>query len=167
MPSVPSAQSDRLTLIVAIARGGVIGKDGKLPWDLPEDHAFFLEMTRGHAVIMGHATYDEVGRALPDRRNLVVSRNSSLVLPDAEVFSSVERAIESARRTDPDPFVIGGAEIFRAALPYVTRILVTEIDRAFEGDTTFFLDRSGFREVARRRGVDDTLSFVTLERSPS
>jgi len=167
MPSVPSTSSDRLTMIVAIACGGVIGKNGKLPWDLPEDHAFFLETTRGHAVIMGHATFDEEGRALPDRRNLVVSRNPNLVLPGAEVFPSVDRAIESARRTDEDPFVIGGAEVFRAALPYVTRIFVTEIDRTFEGDTTFFLDRSGFREVARRRGTDPTLSFVTLERSPS
>jgi dihydrofolate reductase len=114
---------------------------------------------------MGHATYDEEGRPLPDRRNLVVSRKPTLVLPGAEVFPSVECAIESARETDPEPFVIGGAEVFRAALPYVTRILVTEIDRTYDGDTTFILDRSGFREVARRRGADPTLSFVTLERS--
>ena len=153
------------TLIAAIAKNGVIGKDGGLPWRIPEDLKHFKRTTLGHAVIMGRKTFDEVGRPLPDRRNIVVTRKQGLVLAGCEVVGSVEAAIELARATDPEPFVIGGAEIYRAALPYATRMILTELDRDAEGDTWFpAFDRSGWMEVERRAGETPGVTFVTLER---
>lgn len=156
-----------LTLIAAVARNGVIGKGGGLPWKIPEDLAFFKRTTTGHAVIMGRRTFEEVGRPLPNRRNIVVSRRAGLTLPGCEVAASLEEAIAAARTTDPDPFVIGGAEIYRAALGLgvATRMLVTEIDRDVEGDTWFpEFDRAVWRETERRAGDTPGVTFVTYER---
>lgn len=153
-----------LTLVLAIAQNGALGLRGKLPWHLPEDLAFFKRVTWGHAIIMGRRTWDETGAALPGRRNIVVSRDRSLALPGAEVVSSIEAAIALARATDPDPCVIGGAEMYRMALPYATRIILTEIALSPEADTFFTFDRGLFNEVERRPGVDPRLTFVTLER---
>jgi len=152
-----------LTFIVAVARNGVMGKDGKLPWDLPEDRAFFRDSTMGHAVIMGRRTWDERGVPLPGRRNIVVSRSGRVSGSGREVVTTIEDAIARARATDPDPFVLGGAEIFRLALPYATRILLTEIEFDAEGDTFFPpLDRAAWREVERRPG--DRADYVTYAR---
>jgi dihydrofolate reductase len=155
---------DDLTLVMAIADDGAVGLRGKVPWEIPEDRRHFAEATVGHAVIMGRATWDEVGAALADRRNIVVSRRAGLALAGAEVAASVEDAIRMARATDSDPRVIGGAEVARAALPFTSRILLTEVHREVEADTYFALDRRGFRETDRRRGEDPTIEFVTLER---
>ncbi len=161
-----SSQEERqpLTLVLAIGKNGAIGKDGKVPWHIPEDLKHFRRATTGHAVIMGRKTWDEVGKPLPNRRNLVVSRSKGLTLPGAEVYATLEEAIAHARETDADPRIIGGAQIYAAALPLATRILLTEVDREVEGDTFFQLDRTGFRETERRKGEDPTVSFVTLER---
>jgi len=153
-----------LTLILAIGKNSVIGKDGKVPWRIPEDLKHFRRLTTGHAVIMGRKTWDEVGKPLPNRRNIVISRTRGLELPGAEVVSTLEEAIARARATDPDPFVIGGAQIYQAALPLATRIYLTEVDQAIAGDTFFHLDRTGFHETERRQGEDPSVSFVTLER---
>ncbi len=152
-----------LTFIAAVSRNGVMGKDGKLPWDLPEDRAFFRESTLGHAVIMGRRTWDERGAPLDGRRNIVVSRSGQVSGSGREVVPTIEDAIALARATDPDPFVLGGAEIFRLALPYATRILLTEIDFDVDGDTFFPpFDRTQWRATARRRG--DRADYVTYER---
>jgi dihydrofolate reductase len=153
-----------LCLVLAVAKNGVIGKDGKVPWHVPEDLKHFRRSTTGHAVIMGRKTWDEVGKPLPNRRNLVVSRNADLRLDGAEVVPSLDEAIALARTTDAEPRVIGGAEIYRLALPLATRVLLTEIQLEPEGDTFFTLDRSGFRETERRAGEDPRAVFVTLER---
>jgi dihydrofolate reductase len=153
-----------LCLVLAVAKNGVIGNNGKVPWRVPEDLKHFRASTTGHAVIMGRKTWDEVGKPLPNRRNLVVSRKADLQLEGAEVVSSLEEAIARARATDAEPRVIGGAEIYRLALPLATRVLLTEIDLEPEGDTYFTLDRSGFRETERRVGEDPRAVFVTLER---
>lgn len=151
-----------LAIVVAISRNDVIGKDGKLPWHVPEDLKHFKDLTLGHAIIMGRATFEEVGKPLPKRRNIVVTSRGPI--PGCDVATSVEDAIRLARETDREPRVIGGAGIFRAALPYVTTIHLTEIDRDVDGDTRFHLDRTGFREVERRRGESPDVWFVTLER---
>lgn len=162
-PRDPTLRSP-LTFIVAVSRNGVMGKDGKLPWDLPEDRAFFRRSTMGHAVIMGHRTWDERGEPLDGRRNIVVSRSGNVSGSGREVVPTIEGAIALARTTDPDPFVLGGAEIFRLAMPYATRILLTEIDFEVEGDTFFApLDRAVWRATARRRG--DRATYVTYERA--
>ncbi len=153
-----------LCLVLAVAKNGVIGKDGQLPWRVPEDLKHFRRSTVGHAVIMGRKTWDEVGKPLPERRNIVVSRKAGLRLEGAEVVTSLDEAIARARTTDEEPRVIGGAEIYRLALPLATRVLLTEIQLEPEGDTFFELDRSGFRETERRMGDDPRAVYVTLVR---
>jgi dihydrofolate reductase len=153
-----------LVLVLAVASNGVIGKDGKVPWHIPEDLKHFRRVTTGHAIIMGRKTWDEVGKPLPNRRNIVVTRQPGLVLPGAEVTNTLEEAIARARTTDPEPRVIGGAEIYRLALPLATKIYLTEVDREVEGDTFFALDRSGFRETERRLGEEPGVVFLTLQR---
>jgi dihydrofolate reductase len=152
-----------LVFVLAVADNGAIGKDGKVPWHIPEDLAHFKAMTVGHAILMGRATWDEVKKPLPKRRNIVISRTVTS-LPGAEVCSSLEQAIALARETDPEPRIIGGAQIYAAALPFATRIFLTEVHRRPEADTFFVLDRTGFRETSRRRGETEDVEFVTLER---
>jgi dihydrofolate reductase len=153
-----------LALVVAIANNGVIGKAGQLPWDLPEDRRHFRAVTTGHAVILGRRTYQEIDKPLPNRRNIVVSRSPGFAPAGCEVVPSLDEAIRLARTTDEEPRVIGGAGIYREALPLATKIFLTEVDLEPEGDTRFDLDRSGFVEVERRRGEDPRVTFVQLER---
>jgi dihydrofolate reductase len=154
-----------LSMVVAIGDNGAIGKDGKVPWRIPEDLKHFKNVTMGHAIIMGRKTWDEVGRPLPGRRNLVVSRQAGLTLEGAEVFPTLETAITAARTTDPEPHVIGGSTIYDAAMPLATRIHLTEVHREVEADTFFPpFDRSVWREVARRPAETEGVEFVTLER---
>ncbi len=153
-----------LALIVAWARGRVIGKDGDLPWREPEDLAFFKRTTTGHAILMGRRTCESIGRPLPRRRNIVITRNADYTAEGCEVVTSVEAAIDMARTTDDCPFVIGGAGIYAAALPLVTRMYVTEIDRDVDGDTWFpEYDADAWRETSRN--VIGELAFVTYDRA--
>jgi dihydrofolate reductase len=163
--SRPQRAALPLTLIAAVSSNGVIGKGGQLPWDLPEDRAHFRAATLGHAVIMGRRTWDETGAPLEGRRNLVVSRSGAVSGTGREVFATLADALAAARATDPQPFVIGGAELFRLALPLATRLLLTELDFAAEGDTFFpAFDRSAWRVTERRRG--DRATYVTYQREP-
>ncbi|HTA21270.1 MAG TPA: dihydrofolate reductase [Polyangia bacterium] len=163
--TAPEAQRPPLALIAAVSRDGVIGKNGKVPWDLPEDRAHFRRSTLGHAVIMGRKTWDETGRPLDGRRNLVVSRAGAVSGRDdeREVTATLEDAIARARTTDAAPFVIGGAELFRLALPLATRLVLTELTFDAEGDTYFPpFDRAAWRVTERRPG--DRAVYVTYER---
>jgi dihydrofolate reductase len=153
-----------LALVVAIAKNGVIGKDGQLPWRIPEDLRHFKNVTMGHTVVMGRKTFDSIGKVLPGRRFVVVSRKSGLTIEGAEVASSLDEAIAIARKADDEPRIIGGAQIYEAALPQVTKIYLTEVKRDVEGDAFFHLDRSGFRETERKKGETEEVEFVTLER---
>lgn len=155
-----------LALIAAVARNGVIGKDGGLPWRIPEDTRHFMRTTKGHAVLMGRRTWEEVKKPLPGRRNLVISRTPGFLAPGAEVFPTLDAAIAAARETDPLPFVIGGTRLYAEALPLATLLYLTEIDRDADGDTHFPpFDRSLFRELERRPAETETdVSFVTLAR---
>ncbi|MCP5071050.1 MAG: dihydrofolate reductase [bacterium] len=142
----------------------VIGKDGDLPWHLPEDLRFFKKTTMGHAMIMGRKCYASIGRALPGRRSLVLSRNPEFEAPGCEVFPDFDVALAAARETDPCPFVIGGAAIYELAMPLVTRLVVTEVHEVHAGDVYFpRFDEGAFREV-ERRASDAGLTFRTLER---
>jgi len=159
-----------VTLVAAVARGGVIGRGGTIPWRLPEDLARFKELTTGHAVVMGRRTWDSLPdrfRPLPGRRNVVVTRSAEWGAAGAERASSVEDALhllEGAERV----FVIGGGEIYAAALTRADELLLTEIDLEVEGDTLFPpYDRAAFDEVARaeRVSADGTrFAFVTYAR---
>lgn len=151
-----------LAFVVAVARNGAIGMDGKLPWRIPEDMKHFKRVTLGHAVIMGRKTWESIGKPLVDRRNIVVSRSASI--GGVEVARSVDDALELAWQTDEEPRVIGGGEIYRLALPRATKIFLTEIDRDVVADAFFKFERSGWREVERRAGEEPGVSYVTLER---
>lgn len=155
-----------LAMIVAVGDNGAIGKDGKVPWRIPEDMRYFKNTTMGHAIIMGRKTWDEVGKPLAGRRNIVVTRQAGLVLEGAEVFTNVEDAIRAARTTDPEPHVIGGSALYEACFPIATKIHLTEVHRNVDADTFFpKWDRSEWRETSRRKAEQsEDVEFVVLER---
>ena len=128
---------EALTLIAAMSSNRVIGAAGQLPWHEPEDLRFFKATTAGHAVIMGRKTWDALGRPLPKRRNLVVTRQTGLVANGAEVYPTLDAAVTAARLSDVEPMVIGGGEIYRQALASATRIHLTEVRGEVAGDATF------------------------------
>ncbi len=153
-----------LTLIAAVSRNGVIGRAGRVPWDLPEDRAHFRNTTMGHAIIMGRRTWDETSAPLPGRRNLVVSRGAVANTPGRENFATLEQAICAARATDCAPMVIGGAEIFALAMPLATRLVLSELQFATDGDTFFpGFDRHQWQAVSEHPG--DRATYVTYERT--
>lgn len=152
-----------LALVAAMTASRVIGKDGKIPWHYPEDMKHFRRVTLDHAVIMGRATYDSIGKPLPKRRNIVLTRNASLRIEGCDVVSSLADALRLAREHDSEPRVIGGGEIYAAALPMATRLFLTYLDVEHEGDAYFpAFDASEWSEDERRRS--DGLTFVTLVR---
>jgi len=164
-PIPPSASTSRLPLVmvVAITPSRVIGRNNTIPWDLPEDRKRFVEVTRGHAVIMGRLTWESIGRPLRNRRNIVVTRNRNLTLDGAETAGSLEAAIALARQTDDEPRLMGGAQLYEQALPLATRIYLTLIDEDVPGDTVFpELNEAEWRVVEERRG--DRAVYRTLER---
>ncbi|WP_079435640.1 dihydrofolate reductase [Zoogloea sp. LCSB751] len=159
-----------LALIAACARGGVIGIENRLPWHLPEDMKFFRETTRGRPVIMGRKTWESLPNAfrpLPGRLNIVVSRNPDFRATGGQVVASLEAALAAAGDTEI-AFVIGGAELYRQALPLAGRLLLTEIDRDYAGDAFFpDFDRSVWREASRQSQVAESglpFAFVSYER---
>jgi len=140
----------RLTLIVARARNGTIGLRGALPWRLPEDLAQFRRTTLGHPILMGRRTHESIGRPLPGRRNIVLSRDPGFRAAGCEVAPDLDRALALCADTD-EAFVIGGADLYRAALPRADRLLITEIGADFEGDVFFPpVDAARWLEVERR-----------------
>ncbi len=171
-PSIrPSGASTvALEIVVAIAANGVIGDRNGLPWRLPADLRHFRKLTTGHAVLMGRRTWDSIGRALPERQNIVITRRADFRPEGAEVAHSLDAAIALAR-LPPPLCCIGGGEIFRIALPRATRMHVTEIAADFPGDAFFpEFDRSLWRETAREThpaGADAAFAyaFVTYDRA--
>jgi dihydrofolate reductase len=160
----------RVSLVAAIARGGVIGDGASIPWHIPEDLAFFRDLTMGHIVVMGRRTWDSLPerfRPLPGRRNIVLTRNGTWSAGGAERAASLDDALRLADGAE-ELFVIGGAEIFAEALPVADRLVLTEIDLGAEGEVRFpDWDRDAFAEVTRQQAVaaDGTmLSFVSYER---
>jgi dihydrofolate reductase len=139
----------RITVIAAVARNGVIGRDGRIPWHIPGDLPRFKRITMGHPVIMGRRTWESLGRPLPGRRNIVISRTPGYAAGGAEVFASLAEALAACAGA-PEVFVIGGTEVYREALAVADRLLLTEIDADFEGDARFPpFDRAAWRETAR------------------
>jgi len=163
-----------VSLIVAVAANGVIGRDGALPWHLPEDLRRFKRLTSGHHLIVGRATWESIGRPLPDRHFVVVTRGELPALPGVTAVRSVEAGIRFALAAgDDEPFVAGGTGIFREALErdLVDRIHLTRIHRDYDGDAIFPpFDESRFREVAHEAHAADPSSdrpafdFVIYER---
>ncbi len=142
----------RLALIAAVAANGVIGSDNALPWRLPEDLKRFKALTLGHPVIMGRKTFESIGRPLPGRRNLVITRNAGYRADGCEVLGSLEAALAACAGSTDEVFVIGGAQIYAEALPLAQRLYLTEIRRDYPGDARFpDWSHAQWHEVARER----------------
>lgn len=125
-----------LTLIVARARNGVIGRDNQLPWHLPEDLAFFKRTTMGAPIIMGRKTHESIGRPLPGRRNIVVTRDGSRHFNGCETATSMREALTVAGDA-PEAFLIGGTALYQEGIAYADKLIITEIAAEFDGDATF------------------------------
>lgn len=161
-----------VSAIVAVTKNGVIGNSGELPWYLPADLRHFKEITTGHAVIMGRKTYDSIvtrlGHGLPDRQNIVVTRNPDVHADDIQTASSIDDALALVK-TD-EPIIIGGAQIYELASNQVDRWYVTEIDTDISGDVTLKgFDKTQFKEVDRVDHLADEKNpfdyhFVIYER---
>ncbi|MDF1562113.1 MAG: dihydrofolate reductase [Deltaproteobacteria bacterium] len=164
-----------LVIIAAVGPERLIGRGGGLPWRIPEDLKFFKAQTVGHAIVMGRLTWEEVGRPLPRRRNIVVSRSPDFRPEGAEVTPSLEAALALAWAEDAEPRIIGGAHLYAAALPLATRLLLTEVDASHlevppgqPGDVFFpAFDRSLWEETRRTPGETPGVVFTELTRSAS
>jgi dihydrofolate reductase len=169
---LPPGARSRIALIAAVAHNGVIGADNRLPWRLPDDVRRFRDLTTGHSVIMGRRTWESIGKPLPGRQNIVVTRARDRAIPGVEFAPSLDAALELANRPEP-VFVIGGEALYREALPRAELLYLTEILRDFEGDARFpDFDRSRWRETSREPraalGAAGGLAyhFVSYERLP-
>ena len=125
-----------LSIIVAKSRNNVIGVNGEMPWHISEDLKNFKAITMGKPIIMGRATYESIGRPLPGRRNIIITRQSDYHIDEAEVFSSPDSALE-AIESHQEAMIIGGGEIYAALLPKVNRLYITHIEKNMDGDTFF------------------------------
>ena len=158
-----------VSIIVAVASNGVIGDKNSLLWHIREDMVHFRTTTSGHPVIMGRKTYDSIGRPLPKRTNVVITRDANLAIEGCSVVHSLEEAIEMFDSAE-EVFVIGGAQIYAQALPLAERIYLTVVGKEYEGDTSFpAFDYSQWTELskedyARGEEYEYPFSFITLER---
>jgi dihydrofolate reductase len=162
-----------ITLVVAVAENGVIGRDNKMPWHLPADLAHFKLLTWGKPIVMGRKTFESIGKPLPGRTNIVVTRDPAWSSPGVVVAHSIDAAFEAALRAPgaPEVMVIGGAQLYADCLPRAARIEFTQVHGQPEGDTHFApLDLKRWREVARHEHAADArnafaLTFITYARA--
>ncbi len=153
----------RVVMVAAVAANGVIGLDGGVPWHLTEDLRHFKALTTGNTLVMGRRTYESIGRALPDRVTVVVTRDPDWSAPGVTTVRSVEDGIARAHQLAGDVMIGGGAGIYAAAMPYATHQVLTEVDRSPDGDTFYpDFDRDQWRES--RREDHDGFAFVWWER---
>jgi dihydrofolate reductase len=159
-----------ISLLVAMDRNRLIGKDNDLPWRLPADLAYFKKMTMGHPIVMGRKTYESIGRPLPGRENIIITRNSTYSAVGCKVIQSIDEIIELSK-TKTETFVIGGSEIFKEILPFVDKLYITEIEEEFEGDTYFpNIPFEDWKLISREKGIQDEKNpyefyFCVYERS--
>lgn len=159
-----------IQLVVAYSDNRVIGKDNTLPWRLPSDLAHFKRVTMGLPIVMGRKTWESLGRPLPGRRNLVISRNGGYIAEGAEVYPSLDAALDACRDAER-VCVIGGEQLFRLALPLAQKVIATEVHADIDGDTWFPpLDATQWAESERLPQAaekDLTFDFVTFKRQTS
>lgn len=156
-----------ISLIVAMAKNRVIGCDGWLPWHLPQDLARFKQLTLGHHLLMGRTTWESIGKPLPGRTSLVLSRDPAFQAQGAEVFCGMADAMAAARaRGESELFVCGGEEVYRQAMPLCQRIHLTELEREVEGDRFFpQISDAEFRSLETREYTDtEPCRYTILER---
>lgn len=158
-----------LSIIVAASENNVIGKDNQLLWHLPDDLRHFKRTTRGHAVIAGRKTFESQGKPLPERTNIIITRDPNYKAEGCFVVHSLDKALNLVK-DDDEPFIIGGEQIYRMALPQVKRIYLTRVHAEFEGDTFFpEPDMEQWDEISRKYHKKDqkhahSFSILVLER---
>ena len=155
------------SIIAAVSRNNVIGKDNKLPWDIPEDSEYFYNFVCDKTVFMGQKTYESIGHPIDALENIVLSFDHSLKIPGCLVLHSIEEVLERYRGEDREIMIIGGESIYREFLPYVDKMYLTFIDADFEGDTHFpNWNKDDWVEISRRDSKNDlcSYSFVILKR---
>ena len=158
-----------IALVVAMAENRVIGKENKLIWHLPADLKFFKNLTTGHPIIMGRKTFESIGKPLPNRTNIVITRQADFTAEGCLVAHSLTEALMLAQQLDSDIFVIGGAEIYKQAMFLADTIYLTEVHHTFEGDTFFpEIDSVLWQETSREEHKADEknpydYAFVTLK----
>jgi dihydrofolate reductase len=160
----------RISLIVAHSQNRVIGVQNRLPWNLPEDLRRFKTITMGHPIIMGRKTFDSIGRVLPHRENLIISRQPGYEVSGAVVFSGLDAALAYSQGKTDEAFVIGGGEIYALALPKANRIYLTLVHQEYAGDAFFpNYEAYGFTEISREErpaGPDHpAYAFAVLEKT--
>ena len=145
-----------ISLIVAMDQNRVIGKNNELPWHLPADLQYFKKVTMGHPIVMGRKTFESIGRVLPGRENVIVTRNQDFKAEGCVVLHDIEQIKTFADSRDEEVFVIGGAEIFKEILPVTDRLYITEIHETFEGDTFFpVIDENQWDKISSNSGSID------------
>jgi dihydrofolate reductase len=157
----------KVSIIVAIARNGVIGSENRLPWHIPDDFKWFRKQTSRHAVIMGRSTFESIGKPLPERANIILSRRGDFTVPGAEVFPSLDEALEHLReKGEEEAFVIGGAQVYRETLPFADRLYLTLIRDDYPGDARFPpIPEGDFHTVFEESHAGEPpYSFVIMER---
>ena len=158
-----------ISIIVAIAKNGVIGDKNTLLWHLREDMIHFRTITSGHPVVMGRKTYDSIGRPLPKRTNVVITRDTELQIEGCTMAHSLTEAVELFDSSE-EVFIIGGAQIYNQAMPLADRLYLTIIDKEYEGDSSFpEIDYNSWRQIScekfeRGEAFEYPFSFITLER---
>ncbi len=146
-----------LSIIVAVAKNNVIGKDNKLIWHLPEDLKRFKQLTTGHTIIMGRKTFESLGRVLPNRKHIVLCNDAKLNIEDenVEVIDNIQ-LLDNYINSEEENFIIGGATIYKLLMPYANKMYITKINEEFEGDVYFpQIDSNVWQEVERQKGIKD------------
>lgn len=158
----------RVTLVAAVADNGVIGNDGDIPWRIPADFAHFKALTLGHVLVMGRATYDSIGRPLPGRTTIVLTRDPQWAVDGVLVASSLDEALHLAAALPGEVYVAGGAGVYTHALAHAHAQVLTEVHLSPEGDTRYpDFDRDQWVETRREPHLDAEVphEFVWLERA--
>lgn len=152
-------------IIVAIARNGVIGRNGQLPWHLPSDLKHFKKTTMNYPIVMGRKTFESIGRPLPGRNNIVLTRDTSLSLPGCIVVHSIQDALDNCK-DEEKVFIIGGADIFNISLPFTDTIIVTALEREVDGDVYFHeIDPTIFKQTeSAHYNIEEPYSIIRYER---
>ena len=159
-----------ISYIVAMDKNRVIGKDNQLPWHLPADLKFFKKVTMGHPIVMGRKTHESIGKPLPGRENIILTRNQTYKSEGCSVIHSVEELNRLVEEKNEEVFVIGGAELFKATFAHVDRLYITKIEHEFEGDTYFpDFKESDWKIISQEKGIKDEknpydYSFIIYER---
>lgn len=161
-----------ISAIVAVSANGVIGKEGAIPWRLPAEQAIFKRTTMGHPIIMGRKTHESIGRPLPGRANIVITRQTNYHAQGCTVVESIQQAVEVAKKSPggEEIFIIGGGEIYNLAMPLTNRIYLTKVHTKLGGDKFFKYDPKEWREISIvSHGADQNNKYgydiITLERN--